>query len=292
MILAGLMLASGMLPAESISSGGLERRYLLSLPSGKGPWPLLIALHGGGGKAEGMEKLTGLGKLGKEEGFAVAFPDGIDKSWNDGRGDFKQGDADDVGFIADLRQKLVAGGVAEPSRSYLCGISNGGMMTLRMACEKTGLFAAAGVVSMSMSASRECQPSGKLPICFINGDSDPIVPFGGGPIKLFKFGRERGRVISVAKSIDFWVAQNGAAKAPDLQSLPDTDPEDGTRVELRRYAGQNGGPEVLAYTVLGGGHAWPGGWPYAGKWLIGRVSRDLNASRALWDFFKDKRRIP
>src|SRR5437899_2367804 len=104
-----LLVAACTLNAASLDVGGVGRSYVFQAPEGKGPFPLVIALHGGGGKASQMEKLTGLGALGKNEGFAVAYPEAVDRHWNDGRGDFKlESSADDVAFLLALRSRLVA----------------------------------------------------------------------------------------------------------------------------------------------------------------------------------------
>ncbi|MDI6773752.1 MAG: hypothetical protein QME77_14375, partial [bacterium] len=75
----------------AIHHGGIERTYRIHLPSsaGKaGPMPLILALHGGGGTGLNMEQLTlgGFNRLSETHGFAVIYPDGVDRHWNDGRG--------------------------------------------------------------------------------------------------------------------------------------------------------------------------------------------------------------
>ena len=72
-----------------IASGDRTRTYLFHVPPGldpaKKPWPLVIALHGRLGDGASQEHLTGLTKLSDSEGFLVVYPDGVDRSWNDGR---------------------------------------------------------------------------------------------------------------------------------------------------------------------------------------------------------------
>ena len=275
------------LPAANLMVGGLERSYFLETPDGRGPWPVIIALHGGGGKASQMEKLTGLGALGKREGFAVAYPEAKDKHWNDGRTDFKgESQADDAAFLMALRAKLVAEQLADPARIYLCGISNGGMMSLRMACEHSDAFAAVGVVAMNMSAAFDCAPQGPVPICFIKGDEDPLVPQDGGEIRLFKHGRARGKVRSFDESLAFWAKVNHCDLQPEISLLPDKDPSDGCRVESWNYEPSKDGVELKAFLIKGGGHAWPGGWKYLPDFLVGRRSMDIDASAELWGFFR------
>jgi polyhydroxybutyrate depolymerase len=40
---------------------------------------------------------------------------------------------------------------------------------------------------------------------------------------------------------------------------------------------------VVLYTIEGGGHTWPGGPPVGRR--VGRVSRDIDATSAMLDFF-------
>src|SRR5260221_7319835 len=73
---------------QTLQSGGLTRSYIVYVPvsyDGNQAAPLMIALHGGGGQASGMNKLTDLNEVADEEGFLIAYPDGIRKSWADGR---------------------------------------------------------------------------------------------------------------------------------------------------------------------------------------------------------------
>ena len=88
-------------------------------------------------------------------------------------------------------------------------------------------------------------------------------------------------MVGLEASLNFWLKQNRVIALPRVTLLPDLDPDDATRVELRNY----GPDQVLAYVVKNGGHAWPGGWKYLGEWAIGKVSRDFNASTALLEFF-------
>jgi polyhydroxybutyrate depolymerase len=38
--------------------------------------------------------------------------------------------------------------------------------------------------------------------------------------------------------------------------------------------------------IEGGGHTWPGGPQYLPAFLIGKASHSLDATQAIWDFFK------
>ena len=105
--------------AHNFSHDGRARQYILYQPSFKtehsGARPLLLVLHGGGGKNRGMLRLTNrrFNELADRDGFFVVYPQGIDKSWNEGRPDKISGahrkGIDDVGFLRALIEDLIAG---------------------------------------------------------------------------------------------------------------------------------------------------------------------------------------
>jgi polyhydroxybutyrate depolymerase len=42
--------------------------------------------------------------------------------------------------------------------------------------------------------------------------------------------------------------------------------------------------DVILYTVEGGGHSWPGGMPLP-EWIVGRTTREINATKLIWEFY-------
>ena len=81
---------------------------------------------------------------------------------------------------------------------------------------------------------------------------------------------------------------NGCSVSPIVTREPDMDPKDGTRVRKEVYGNGKNGTEVILYIIEGGGHTWPGGYQYFNERLIGKTSRDMDANRVIWDFFKKK----
>lgn len=160
-------------------------------------------------------------------------------------------------------------------------------MTYRLACEIPERLAAVAVVGVSMSENLydSCSPRTPVPIMIILGTDDPIVPWDGGelhfgPVKL-------GRVVSVEKTVEYWADRNGCTVRHRREYLPDTDPEDGTRVWIERYSNCSGEAEVVLYGIEGGGHTWPGGYQYLPESIIGRTSRDIDANEVIWNFFTE-----
>src|SRR3990172_834937 len=166
----------------TIDHGGRVRRYLLHVPPAAKdlqPLPLVVLLHGGGGPGDRIDDLTGMIAIADREGFLVALPDGVDKNWNDGRDDVRstahRENVDDVGFIRAMIDDVAAKTPVEARRVYAAGISNGAMMSSRLACEASDLIAAVGLVVGTapegfeetcrplLPRSRSC-PTSRLPI--------------------------------------------------------------------------------------------------------------------------------
>jgi polyhydroxybutyrate depolymerase len=96
-------------------------------------------------------------------------------------------------------------------------------------------------------------------------------------------GSPRGRVIGAeATSAAFrgFAGCGAVAAEPPLDRIAD----DGTVLVVRRATGCRPGVTVVLYEVQGGGHAWPGGPRYLREWLIGKVSRELDATDETWRF--------
>jgi polyhydroxybutyrate depolymerase len=275
---------------------GRERTYLLHVPpaaaSGE-PLPLFIALHGGGGHADQFDAVAGLIRIADREGFFVAYPSGIDRNWNDGRIDAgstaHDENVDDVGFlramVADIGDRLPL----DERRVYAAGISNGAMMSQRLACEGADFVTAVGLIVGTAPRGFEttCDPGRPVPLIAFLGTADPLVPFEGGKITgPFGLGN-RGLVVSAAALEAFWSEYNGCGE-PRVESLPDRSRRDDSTVTLHAYADCEAGAAVEVYVIDGGGHTWPGGRQYLSHRLVGRTNRDIVASELIWRFFASK----
>ncbi|MCU0474144.1 MAG: alpha/beta hydrolase-fold protein [Bacteroidales bacterium] len=283
----------------SFTHDNLERTFHIHIPSSYDKSiqvPLVIALHGRGGNGESMVLVTrkGFDKLAEKDGFIVAYPDGIELNWNDGRIDQEANDRahreniDDVGFISALIDTLMKDYRIDPRRIYVTGISNGAIMSYRLACELSHKITAIAPVdgNIPQPLFPDCMPSNPVSVLAINNVNDPLVPFEGGEIYGHFHSVKLGKVLSAGESIEFWIKRNKCATTPVVVEEPDRDPKDGTRVTRKVYINENDGTEVILYSVDGGGHTWPGGFQYLPAWIIGKTSRDIDASEVIWSFFK------
>jgi poly(3-hydroxybutyrate) depolymerase len=74
------------------------------------------------------------------------------------------------------------------------------------------------------------------------------------------------------------------AERNGCQSTPTQLPDVGSVRGLRYTSGSSRG-EVLFYPVLEGGHSWPGGKEMP-KFIVGKTSADVDATRMIWGFFQ------
>jgi polyhydroxybutyrate depolymerase len=291
----GLACAHAPEPAEaaglkqaSLQSGGRTRTFSYLVPAGKEGQrlPLVVGLHGRLGDGKGQDKLGGMSAVAEKEGFVLALPDGYRRSWHDARdkGPAAEEGIDDVAFLSALIDWFIAHQNVDASRVYVMGMSNGGFMTLTLACALADKVAAVASVTGTVSENLKpkCAPSRAIPVALFLGDSDPLVPYAGGEVA----NGRNGRAISAADSAALFAQLDGCTGAPQSSTLADIDPADGTRIELEVWNQCRAGSEVRLYTVKGGGHTWPGGWGYLSESFIGATSRDLSATAEAWAFFQ------
>jgi polyhydroxybutyrate depolymerase len=226
-------------------------RTTIVMSTRQGPAPTLIVLHGATISADLTARWSGFVEAAAKRGFATVFPEGIYRLWNDGRRD-GLANADDVGFLRQLTAKLAERRVADPGRTYLAGISNGGMMTLRMLCEAPDLFAGAATIIANMPANTgaACKLAKPMPVLMFNGTADPIVPYKGGEVG--RIGRY-GKVWSAERTAAFLARGNGCG---DYVQHPVGNPmrEEAIRVVKIDWLTCRSGAPVVLYRVEGGGH--------------------------------------
>lgn len=277
---------------NSIPVSGLDRTYhvhVSAVYSEGVSAPLVIALHGSSGSGKYMREFTGFNSAADKENFFVVYPDGVGGNWNDGREDMTsrayRENIDDVSFISELIDALAGDYSVDKNRVYLTGISNGAMMSFRLACEISGKVAAVATVAGSMPVSlMSCSPARPVPVLMMFGTEDTLVPWEGGEVELD--GKKLGKVVSVAETVNFWVRHNKCSSLPGIRELWNSDPGDETRVVVEEYSQGDEGSEMILYKISGGGHTWPDGIQYWPESIIGKTSRDINANRVIIDFFR------
>lgn len=283
---------SGQAVEKTVAIDGHTRTYLVYAPrKADGPLPLVIALHGGGSNARRMERYSRFNGLAEREGFIVCYPQAIEGNWNDGRGvrfiRAQREDIDDVKFVRRIVQRIGGEHKLDRSRTFATGISNGAFMSHRLAAEASDLIAAVAPVvgGMAPAVAERFNPKCPVSLFVIQGDRDPLVPIKGGYVGL-PGGRRRGKLIPTDEAIARYLKRNGVSGKGAVTILEDADPNDGTTTRATVYPAGLGGAKTRVYVVKNGGHAWPGRPLYLPESIIGKASRDFDATRAIWEFFK------
>jgi polyhydroxybutyrate depolymerase len=255
---------------------GNKRSFSTYIPPNnkQGKMPLVISLHGGLASPEGMFHLADFRPVADREKFIVVCP-ASKHIWHDGANIHG---IDDVKFIDQLITYIIKTYNADPDRVYVTGISNGGFMTARLACQLNQRIAAIAIVAATMDIGEGYDLERPMPVLYMHGTKDPIVPYNGGKL----FGRS---AYSQDAVIDKWIALNNCDKTATVTTIPDT-ANDGTSVLKEEYRNPENGLKVVGYTIINGGHTWPGGWQYLPKFIIGKTTHNLNACEEIWAFFK------
>lgn len=279
---------------KTLEHDGVERTYLMYLPNNfekATPTPMVFALHGGGGTGENFEDVVSSGTLtvaAEARGIILVMPDGIDKRWNDGRTEHFGGDRmyDDLGFISALIDKMIEDYGVDSSRVYATGISNGGLMSFRLALDLSDKIVAIAPVTAQISKAVESKvPDFPVSLMLVNGVEDPLVPYDGGCIDVLLSNQCRGEVLSTDESIAKFLGYNQCVIPGETEAIIDQAPNDGTSVEITRYNTCADNADVVLVKVNGGGHTWPSGAQYVSANIVGPVSREINASEMILDFF-------
>ena len=194
---------------------------------------------------------------------------------------------DDLGFLRALPQELARRFPVDATRVYATGISNGGLMSYRLACDAADLYAAVAPVAANLSVELApvCHPARAVSLLVLNGTDDPIMPWQGGPIKVLW--SRRGEVLSTPATVQRWLELD-RCNALSAHSRVDAVPDDATAY-IERSAQCAGSAAIDWYEIQGGGHTWPGGVPYLGRRIVGRVSHELDANEVVWAFLSAHR---
>jgi polyhydroxybutyrate depolymerase len=264
----------GIYEERVLTVAGVERSYVLyhsAHPDDRAPKPLVLVLHGTGGRPEGMirrgfsEQLSFRGAAG-DRPFILVYPRGLPDArdstmWNPQRVAER---ADDLPFIAELLDVLQCDYVVDPARIYSVGFSVGAAMSYRLACDLSATIAAVGIVAPAMApflTVEDCGATRPVPVLHIHGTLDEAY--------------ERA-----AAMVTFWHAHNGCDAAP----MRKREEHNGqvVRTEISVNCRANG--EVRFYSLEGGEHVWPGD-PAPGSGL--NPSMGVDATSLIWQFFQD-----
>ena len=261
---------------HTMEFGGQERVFLLSLPEGAGPHPVLLNLHGLGSGAREQAAYSRLPRRGAARGYVVVTPQvAADRmAWTLPHGF----GPDDTGFLGALLDRLEQRLCVDRRRQFAAGLSYGGGMAAALACAMEGRLAGVAAVA-GLSLVRPCQAPPPVTLVAFHGTADRAVPYEGGhPLRdasgdLRKLA-DLVKLPAVRETAEEWAAALRCPR-PDVSSPVRS-------VTLRTWEGCERGAAVRLYTVKGGGHTWPGPIEVP---RLGATARGLDATELILDAF-------
>lgn len=265
---------------DSIRVANDFRYYLQHLPPTYNPVTpsaLILALHGGLGSGPQLENQSGLSAKADQENYVVVYPEGVVgnfgiRTWNAGGccGYALDNNVDDVGFIDQLLDTLIEHLSIDTNRIFVTGMSNGGFMAYRLACELSHRIAAIAPVAASMSFV--CQPQDPVSIIHFQSYLDENVPYYGG----IGNGLSNHYNPPLDSVFDVWAGFNSCSMLADTVY-------NGADYDKLTWTGCNCNSAIHYYITHDGGHSWPGGTAT----VIGDpVSQYISANNLMWDFFQ------
>ncbi len=260
---------------------GVEYRSVqLHTPAGhdgETPLPLVFNLHGSNGTAERQELLSGMSAVADEEQFLVvgamaAYKDSIGRlTWN---ADMDPNGVSDIEYVSAAIDAVDRKVPVDRKRVFATGMSGGGRMSSRIACELADEIAAVAPVAGAQFGDG-CNPDRAIPLITFHGLADPLNMY-------FEGNKERNPnwVAGVDAAIAKWVKKNGC------DSTAVTDSVTGV-VTRHSFQGCTDGADIVLYQIKDGGHTWPGS-PIAESFpaRLGITNMDIDASRLIWEFFE------
>jgi polyhydroxybutyrate depolymerase len=220
---------------------------------------MIFNLHGLGSNALEQQLYTGFDFVADTAAIIMVYPNGVDHQWNVAG----SSGVNDVGFISALIDTMAVSYSIDQDRIYSTGMSMGGFMSYRLACDLEDRIAAIASVT-GLLATNPCTPSRPMPILQMHGTADPVVPY-----------------TFVSNTISFWTLHNGCPGEPIVTNLPDIDTTDQSTVTISYYGPCEDHTEVMLYTINGGEHTWPGALIN-----IGITNHDINGCVEIWKFFQ------
>lgn len=261
---------------HTLEHNGLTRSYRLYVPASYNAntaVPLVFNLHGYTSNAIQQELYGDFRGIADTANFILIHPDGTldvggNRFWN---AFGASGGVDDVGFINAIIDKIDDDYNIDMNRVYSCGMSNGGFMSYRLACELGDRITAIASVTgtMAINAPALCNPVKPTPIMQIHGTADATVPFNGNTT-----------MTAIETLVDFWVEKNNCNSTPIFTEVPDINTTDMCTAQHFLYAAGTNSSTVEFYKIIGGGHTWPNA-----PITIGVTNRDFDASLEIWRFF-------
>lgn len=258
-------LAPGATGTRTLASRATTGSYQLTVPRNYRPGhpsPLILLFYGFGSDPSQFSALTRLPARGSTDGYLVVVPHAQSTEWQ-----FSE-HGTDAAFVNALLRDLKDTYCVNQRRVFASGFSAGAAFTIVYGCSHQGQIAAIATVAVDFQLG--CHRP--IPIMAFHGTKDPLVPYQNGAIGLSLPGiKVRGTELNLAD----WARLDHCRSAPSTRRI-------GSEVNLQRWSGCTHGTSVELYTIIGGGHSWPGADPSR---AIGLTTQQVSATKEILLFF-------
>ncbi len=272
---------------KTIDIDGVAREYRVHLPpsyDATSKAPVVIAMHGMTSNKNWFQIMSNMDVHSDAQGMVTVYPQGLERKlfgnsqsvthWNASFGS----DVDDISFISQLIDTVIADYNLDADRVYITGHSNGGFMTYELMCSIPEKIAAAAphAALMSNASKQDCAQKHNIPLLHIHGTGDGAVPYKG------RFGFNT----SVPDTLKFFADRYNCDAEKVSKDLPDLDVNDGATVSYETYENCQSGGAIEHYVIHEGGHTW------SGSEIVNDTphSMDIDTSKLIIDFFNGKSR--
>ena len=192
----------------TIVHDNIVRQFYVYEGSGyQGNAPVLFVLHGYTSRGLWIMNYSGFQSIADDAGAIVIYPQGTllpatgQPHWNVG-GWTTSSTTDDVGFINSVINFLSNEYSIDSKRIYSTGMSNGGYMSYKLACDLSSRIAAVVSVTGSMTnqTTDGCNPTHPTSVAQIHGLQDTVVNYDGNSFSK-----------PIEEVMDYWVNINNCS---------------------------------------------------------------------------------
>lgn len=274
---------------KNINIENINRKYLVYIPKSfekEKKATLLFAFHGGGGNADQMLKNYGIKEKADELGFIAIFPNGYSRfpngmlaSWNADAccANARDKKINDVSFVKEILNEVKLKYKIDENKIYATGMSNGGMMTYKLACEMSDTIKAIASVA-GTDSTYTCNPKQKISILHIHAkDDDHILYDGGAGPGAFENKNKIYEFNSVSQTVYKWRELNDLSNVRAETILKTNGATCKVYYNEEKYQ-----TKVQLCTTETGGHSWPG---VVSQRIKKEPSMSINANDVMWEFF-------
>ncbi len=274
----------------TIKVDSIDRYYKVYIPTKfnfQTSSPVIFAFHGGGGDMNQMSEEKNYNLISKSEELAIpivfangysVFPTGRIATWNAGKccGDARDKKIDDIKLVREVFNSVKNQLKINESEVYAIGMSNGGMISYRLACEAPDIFKKIMAVAGTDNTDN-CIPKKPISIFHVHAIDDDHVLFNGGHGKAFTDKRieKITEFSSVKFTIEKWLKNNKCSEKK-VRVLDNKD------VYCDLYNECAEGTKVKLCATTTGGHSWPGS-------SKNKSSAAISANKLMWEFFKENK---